>query len=396
MGTRDFFDIQGSWDTFREVKLLYGRLGFGERVDLFESDEPHGYTKPRRIATVRWMRRWLLKIDDAITEEDFPIAPDQDLQCTKTGQVLGDGPGVSVFDLNAERAQQLRERRALAGGPGSARIDRIRMWQLLGLPQKEPDVRPISVVSETVHHGYRTRELVIESEPGIALTAVELVPESPVARAPIILKVGADRASELAEGGPAASLAQNGRFVVLADLRGMGASAPPTTPDRSDTASDSDAREAFLALHIGRPLLGQRVYDLLCLLESLARREGMASNRRFDVMGTGPAGLAVLHAAALDQKGLIDHIVLERTLVSWTDVVERGMSRGQLAGVVPGVLAYYDLPDLAAQLNPCPLVIRHPTNALGLPVTQAELEAAYAVCRRAYGNHGTLTLQAGP
>ena len=28
VGTRDFFDIQGSWDTFREVKLLYGRLGF--------------------------------------------------------------------------------------------------------------------------------------------------------------------------------------------------------------------------------------------------------------------------------------------------------------------------------------------------------------------------------
>ena len=44
VGTRDFFDIQGSWDTFREVKLLYGRLGFGERIDLFESDEPHGFT----------------------------------------------------------------------------------------------------------------------------------------------------------------------------------------------------------------------------------------------------------------------------------------------------------------------------------------------------------------
>ena len=56
VGTRDFFDIKGSWDTFREVKLIYGRLGFGERVDLFESDEEHGFTRPRRIATARWMR----------------------------------------------------------------------------------------------------------------------------------------------------------------------------------------------------------------------------------------------------------------------------------------------------------------------------------------------------
>jgi len=90
------------------------------------------------------------------------------------------------------------------------------------------------------------------------------------------------------------------------------------------------------------------------------------------------------------------HVILERTLVSWTDVVERGVNRAQLAGVVPGVLAFYDLPDLAARLHPCPLTIRHPTNALGLPVAQAELEAAYSACLQAYGNRGNLTLQAGP
>ncbi len=66
VGTQDFFDIQGSWDTFREAKLLYGRLGFGERVDLFESDEPHGFTKPRRESAMRWFRRWLLEKNDAL------------------------------------------------------------------------------------------------------------------------------------------------------------------------------------------------------------------------------------------------------------------------------------------------------------------------------------------
>src|SRR5687767_3422097 len=99
VGTQDFFDISGSWDTFREVKLVYGRLGFGERVDLFESDEPHGFTRPRREAATRWLRRWLLKIDDAPVEPDFPIATDAQLQCTKTGQVLSDFHGKSVFDL---------------------------------------------------------------------------------------------------------------------------------------------------------------------------------------------------------------------------------------------------------------------------------------------------------
>ena len=56
VGTRDFFDIDGSWATFREAKKLYGIAGHGERVDLFESDEPHGFTRPRREAAMRWLR----------------------------------------------------------------------------------------------------------------------------------------------------------------------------------------------------------------------------------------------------------------------------------------------------------------------------------------------------
>ena len=64
VGTLDFFDIDGAWTTFREVKNLYGLLGHAERVDIFESNEPHGFTKVRREACMRWMRRWLLKKDE--------------------------------------------------------------------------------------------------------------------------------------------------------------------------------------------------------------------------------------------------------------------------------------------------------------------------------------------
>ena len=73
VGTRDFFDIQGSWDTFREVKLIYGRLGFGERVDLFESDEAARLHAARgAIATARWMRRWLLEARRRRRRARFP------------------------------------------------------------------------------------------------------------------------------------------------------------------------------------------------------------------------------------------------------------------------------------------------------------------------------------
>jgi dienelactone hydrolase len=118
--TRDFFDIQGTWTSFREAKRAYGLLGHGERVDLFESDTTHGFPRPQREAVVRWMRRWLLKIDDAPEEQDVAIASEADLRCTRTGQVLTEFDGRSVFDLTAERARELATVRA------EARADRRR------------------------------------------------------------------------------------------------------------------------------------------------------------------------------------------------------------------------------------------------------------------------------
>ncbi len=90
VGTRDFFDIRGSWDTFREVKLIFGRLGYGERVDLFESDEEHGFTRPRRIATARWMMRWLLKQDQRRRRARLPD------RHRRRAAMHQDGPGPSA------------------------------------------------------------------------------------------------------------------------------------------------------------------------------------------------------------------------------------------------------------------------------------------------------------
>ncbi len=112
-------------------------------------------------------------------------------------------------------------------------------------------------------------------------------------------------------------------------------------------------------------------------------------------MGVGAAGPIVLHAALLDRDGLIKEVVLERSLISWTDVVEKGISRGQIGNVVPGVLEAYDLPDLAARLAPRPLRISEPVDAMGQPIPKAEVERAYAACIKAYGPSNRLELGAG-
>ncbi len=382
VGTRDFFDIKGSWDTFREVKLIYGRLGFGERVDLFESDEEHGFTRPRRIATARWMRRWLLKKDDAIDEPDFPVATDVELQCTNTGQVRSDFKDVSVFDLNRQRERELKPVREAARERSSTETIRSEVKNRLGLAdwQAKPAIFHVA-------KGESERSLEFEVGPGLVIPALELRGTEPGDPGPTVVKIGADWNNERAAD-------PRGR-VLLVDPRGMGKTSPRAESARNPSLFGRDWKDAYIALAIGRPLLGQRVADLLSVLEGLAAESGDRKHKGFHLVGIGAAGPVVLHAALLDEHGLIKQVTVEQSLISWADVVERGLSRDQMGNVVPGVLQTYDLPDLAAWLAPIPLTIRSSLDAMGVPVSQAVLEREYAACARAYGSGGGLALRAG-
>jgi hypothetical protein len=65
-------------------------------VALFEYNDKHGFSRPRREAAMRWLRRWFLGKDDGSTEGEFPVFTDALLQCTRGGQVLAEFQGKSV------------------------------------------------------------------------------------------------------------------------------------------------------------------------------------------------------------------------------------------------------------------------------------------------------------
>jgi dienelactone hydrolase len=398
VGTQDFFDIQGSWETFREVKLIYGRLGYGERVDLFESDEPHGLTQPRRVATARWLRRWLLRIDDAVDEPDFPIAADRELQCTRSGQVLRDLGGVSVFDLNHRRERELASARAEFARTADAPAFRARVRQRLGLGTGSVPAQTLVLAGELHHEGRRILKLVFETEPGILIPVIAVEPKWPDPVAPIVIRVGGNRTVDLAPGGPVDQQLGRGRWVLLADLRGMGETAPPPGKGWGGPLLGPEVSVALLSLHLARPLLGQRVLDLQTFMASLREREEFATNAAhgFELEAEGAAGLAALHAAILDDQGAIRRLTLLHPLISWSNVVEHKGGRLQIGGVVPGALEDYDLPDLIARLEPLPVSIREPVDALGRPVSKETLEAVYAAAIQAHAAEQTLELLPAP
>jgi dienelactone hydrolase/pimeloyl-ACP methyl ester carboxylesterase len=386
VATRDFFDIDGAWTTFREASLIYSKLGHGERVALFEFDDKHGFSKPRREAAMRWMRRWLLRIDDAPVEKNGAVFTDAELQCTRSGQVLEDFKGVSCFHLNAKAADALAAERAkFPQRPEAERLKEIR--RLLGLPAK---VAPAKLVRQKIHYledRLSTHKVIFETEPGVLIPGLRFKHVQP--KGPLVLYLP-DRG--LPQDGKLPKelegiYAKNHQEVLIVDLRGLGETSPTPMPAKMPYFG-VDFKESFLAMHLNRPLPGQRVLDVLAILGAAGRDEA-------HVYGFGVTGPVALHAAAVEPS--IKQVTLERSLVSWSNVTHTPASVNQLSNVVPGVLKVYDLPELAATLSPRTLTIRGSIDAGLRPVTQAELDLTYRDCRDAYAKRDAgkrLNLQA--
>jgi cephalosporin-C deacetylase-like acetyl esterase len=367
--TKDFFDIDGSWASFREAKRLYGILGFGERVSLFEFPDGHGFSTPRRTAALRWMRRWLQGKDDAAEEPpDLAILKDAELQVTQSGQVVRDLKGVTTWDLNQERA------RALAPGreafwrdhPPAECLAEVRRLAAVRTMSEPPKVECVGTLER---EGTRIERLRIDRPGEPPLVALLFLPQPRDGRMPAVLYASdAGKAADAAPGGPIDALVKAGKAVLAVDVRGCG----ETAPEKPKRYWHNEYPLAYLALHLDRPLLGQRTEDVLAALDVLARREEIDA-ARIAAVGIGACGPVVLHAAALDAR--LGEVTLRRSIASWMEVVETPLAKEQLSQVVPAALTRYDLPDLVKSIAPRPVRVEDAVDPTGKPKAAADAPA---------------------
>jgi dienelactone hydrolase len=349
--THDFFDIAGTWDSFRQAKRFYTRLGYPERVEMIELDARHGYPRPQREAMLRWMQRWLQQRDAAAVEPELEPRPVEDLLCTPQGQVMRLPGARSVADLNAELNERYAaQRRALWEVPDVG-IGRVRQLTGIRTVDELPEVRH-RVVATTQRSGYRLDKVALEVESGITLPGLLAVPEKRSGRVVLYLD-GAGKHSALDEASEAQRRVRAGDVVLALDLRGLGETG-------SSTANlwGGDWKDYFLAYLLGKSLVAMRAEDTLASARWLGRQYGDAQGSgRVEVIARGVPGVPALHAVAL-QRDLFEGLTLVGTLESWSGLVRNPTAAGHLANTVHGALRVYDLPDLVQACGQKPSPVR--------------------------------------
>ncbi len=384
----DMFDISGSWRSLREAKRFYGRMGYPERVDLVEADVVHGFFRPLREGMARWMRRWLLGIDDALREDDSPLLSEDEgtmqefitasgpdysefrpvrlpvVRCSPDGQVQLIPGAVSVFQLNREREMELAVlRRAYwQRTPGDEALEEVR--RLAGI--RRLDQLPLLTADDAgtlPRPGYTIHKQVLHPEPGIRLPALRFVPDAG-GRDVVLYLHGEGKQVDSGPDGPIERLVRDGREVLAVDLRGVGETQPAKGKWGYGPLFGADWEEFYMAYMLGRSYLGMRAEEILAIARHLASVPESDAARKVHLVGIGEAGPAALHAAALEP-ALFTSLELRRSLVSWSNVIQTEAPVNQLVNTVHAALRKYDLPDLLKSLSGMTVTVVEPAGGTG-------------------------------
>jgi hypothetical protein len=170
------------------------------------------------------------------------------------------------------------------------------------------------------------------------------------------------------------TLATNGHIVCIPDLRGVGDLKPELGRGAAVWAEEHDEEEAWAwaSLILGKPLLGQRVTDILAVLEALHHHGGVAGLPLI-VAARGEWTVPAQFAAALDSN--FATLYLSGGLLSYRNIVETENYTHPFANFVPGILRHTDLTELS---GPKRVVLAGVVDAAGHKVPVDVVRAAYS------------------
>lgn len=354
--------LTSGWEEYGKLRGVYEKLGAGGRIAWHETPLPHGLSYDTRLAVYNFFGRWLKGESKEIGEEP-PVEPERDetLWVAPSGSVVKSFGGKTPFQLNKERAI---ERTPVA-------LDR-----LLGV--RRPDSRLRATVLRTVpSRGLDIAALEVNSDSKVWVPAWLFVARQSDPGKPIVLVLDpGGRNGGWQEGGLYQSMALQGYPVCVADLRGVGDLSPEfgRGSPRYTRFHEEEEGYAWGSLILGAPMLGQRVTDIVALVQALANHQPL-TGRKIRIAARGKMTTPAVFAAAIGPR--VDSLYLAGGLVSYRSIVESENYSHSFANFVPNLLRHTDLPDVIAGLAPRSVTLAGSVDAMGRPAPEGVVNAVY-------------------
>lgn len=350
--TQDFFDITGTWDSFRSAKRFYTRFGVPENVSLAENDDTHGFKKPLREAAVQWLRRWLVGVDGPVREPELKVLTDREIQCTEKGQVQIIDGAVSVLDLNRRENRQLESIRKKTWQTLDAKQQRTLVQQVAVMKSVEKLEKQIDSVSRkeieapdrvSVPVGAEVKTVIIHRNQGVPLPGVVITSKQQPKTLELVFHIdGIDttlRSSTVKE------LLKQNRSVAVFDVSGIGETSPTKgTWYRKDFGHD--AKPVTVAYLLGKSFVGIRADDMATIGITM-QKQGF---NNINVHAESFLGIPAIHAAFVHPE-LFGHLITTNTLESFSSLLDAPTNADQWKNIIHGVLRKYDLSMLIEALG---------------------------------------------
>ncbi|HUT33650.1 MAG TPA: acetylxylan esterase [Planctomycetota bacterium] len=352
-GAKDgIFPIAGTRQTIERARKVYALDDAADRVRLFEAELPHGWAQPMREAACGWLARWLLGKGDGSPLPEPKVEPDdlkcKDLYCLKEGKLpQGARSYANLIRAEAERlvASYPPMPQDPAGRAEWAKALRERLWEVLG-GQPTPPQPSARELGKFEWLGHQVERLAISTEtsPPLEVPALLIHPTKVKAKAPAVIFLddggkAAARVSPVVRG-----LLERGSAVLALEPRALGEGAVKLNHCASD------------AVLLGRPLLAQQAWDVLCAARYLKSRADVGSES-VAVVARGSVGLIAVLAGALSDD--LSAAAVERTLASYVLAIEDPPSQ-PLWAYAANVLKVADVSQWLALWAPRPLLWADP------------------------------------
>lgn len=341
-GKFDFVDHYGALKGVAELRRCYEVLGFRNRIEDYYTDDGHGIPIDSQEKMIRFLGKWLERKETEIKLTLPPHSFDiKEMWCTASGQVNLDFKDALSSQTECLNEMKLWKNKREQFCKSSKDSIRNVMMKLLGLKTFNDNIH---VICTGHSHGREIEEFrfQLNCEGQMPVPIVVLIPSIVTPESAIEI--------HMHEAGKGAYLTnmmrrdavQSNTIIIAADVRGVGEMEDPGIYNLSKYWN-REFRCAVTSLHLGKPIIGQRVVDIRTIVNFCYSDEGL-KGRPIRFVGDGLYGPVLMHAAILDLR--IHAVNLTNTLKTWRSYLENPMQRNMYTNVIPGVLQYYDLPDL--------------------------------------------------